>query len=205
MTFIKMCGMTREDDVRAASALGIDAVGFVMWPESPRYVDAARVASLVRALPPGVLPVAVMVAPTPDELRAARDAGVRAVQVHTGGEHAAALPSAEALGSLDLWVATSLERDVASILPGVRLVLDAHDPARHGGTGRTIDWVAAAAVAARRQVVLAGGLTPDNVADAIRTARPFGVDVASGIEQRPGIKNAHAMASFVTAVREAIA
>ena len=83
------------------------------------------------------------------------------------------------------------------------IVLDAHDPVRHGGTGRTIDWQRAARVAATRRVLLAGGLTAANVGEAIRTVRPYGVDVASGIEQQPGIKDAQAMQAFVTAVRTA--
>jgi phosphoribosylanthranilate isomerase len=83
------------------------------------------------------------------------------------------------------------------------LLLDVHDPERHGGTGRTIDWARAAAIAAARRVLLAGGLTSGNVADAIRQVRPYGVDVASGIEDRPGIKNAGAMKAFMAAVREA--
>ena len=87
--------------------------------------------------------------------------------------------------------------------PHTLIVLDAHDPVRHGGTGRTINWTRAAQVAAARRILLAGGLNPANVGEAIRQVRPFGVDVASGIEQRPGIKDAQAMQAFVTAVREA--
>lgn len=194
MTFIKFCGMTREEDVALACTLGVDAVGFVLWPKSPRYVSAARVAALVRHLPSAVTPVGVFVSPSSEDIVAARDAGVRVVQVH--GSPAAAIEG-------DVWMATSLDVGVAGLAPDVTVVLDAHDPVRHGGTGRTIDWRRAAAVAATRRVMLAGGLTPDNVADAIRQVRPFGVDVASGIEDRPGIKNAQAMTAFVAAVRKA--
>jgi phosphoribosylanthranilate isomerase len=85
----------------------------------------------------------------------------------------------------------------------IPIVLDAHDPVRHGGTGRTIDWNRAARIAAARRVLLAGGLTPANVAAAIRQVRPYGVDVASGIEDRPGIKDPELMRAFVRAVRQA--
>ena len=194
MTYIKFCGMTRADDVRVACDLGVNAVGFVMWPQSPRFVTAARVSALVQALPAEVTPVGVLVSPTLDEVAAARDAGVHIVQVY--GDP----PSHEMSG---LWLATSLDDDLSSVPADVMIVVDAHDPVRHGGTGRTIDWMRARGVAAQRKMMLAGGLTPANVGDAIQHVRPFGVDVASGIEDRPGVKNAQAMTSFVAAVREA--
>jgi phosphoribosylanthranilate isomerase len=194
MTFVKFCGMTRPDDVRLACALGVNALGFVMWPRSPRYVNAARVAELVTAMRPDVTPVGVLVAPSQDEIEAARTAGVRVLQIHGN-------PSSVPDG--DVWLARSVDDDVDGVAPQLTIVLDAHDPERHGGTGQTIDWQRAAVIAARRRVLLAGGLTPDNVGRAIRQVRPHGVDVASGIEERPGIKSARAMTAFVTAVREA--
>ena len=193
MTFIKFCGMTREDDVVRACDLGVDALGFVMWPGSPRGIDATRVRTLVQRLPDSVTPVGVLVSPSREEILAARDAGIRVVQIHNAPHVAADAAT---------WIAASLDADLAAIRPDVTLVLDAHDPVRHGGTGRTIDWPRAAALAASRRVILAGGLTPVNVADAINQVKPFGVDVASGIEERPGIKNAQAMQLFVAAVRE---
>jgi phosphoribosylanthranilate isomerase len=195
MTFIKFCGMTRDDDVRLACDLGVDALGFVLWPNSPRSVDAVRMAALVRLLPSRVTPVAVLVSPGADAVSAARDAGARVVQVH-----GSAPPIRD---DSELWIATSLDADISAHPLSVMMVLDAHDPVRHGGTGRTIDWQRAARVASGRKMLLAGGLTAANVGDAIRQVRPFGVDVASGIEERPGIKSAAAMTSFIAAVREA--
>jgi phosphoribosylanthranilate isomerase len=195
VTFIKFCGMAREDDVQIACELGVDAVGFVMWPGSPRHVAINDVASLVQTLPSDVTAVGVFVSPSFDELVAASKAGIRVFQLH-GPLSLPALPSFE------VWRATTLDSHELT-QEDLTLVLDAHDPVRHGGTGRTIDWMRAAKVARRRRVLLAGGLTPGNVAEAIRHVRPFGVDVASGIEDRPGVKNAHAMRSFVAAVREA--
>jgi phosphoribosylanthranilate isomerase len=202
MTFIKFCGMTREADVAAACEIGVDALGFVMWPKSPRYVDAARAAALIRTMPAEVLAVAVLVTPDEEAIAMARDAGVRVIQLHAGAAQPRTLERQQA-GTPQWWVATALEGNVDEIAPDVPIVLDAHDPVRHGGTGRTIDWARAATVAARRRVLLAGGLTAANVSDAIRRVRPFGVDVASGIEDRPGIKNRQAMAAFFAAVREA--
>ena len=202
MTYIKFCGMTREQDVHAACALGIDALGFVIWPHSPRHVDRRRVAALVREMAPEVTPVGVLVTPSPDEVTAALDAGVRLLQVH--GCSSRESTEMRDRGASNNWIwATSVDADL-SVYPGdVTVLLDTPDPIRHGGTGRTVDWSRAAAIAAARRVILAGGLTPANVSAAIRTVRPFGVDVSSGIELQPGIKSAHAMAAFVAAAREA--
>jgi phosphoribosylanthranilate isomerase len=194
MTFIKLCGLTRAVDVERACALGVDAVGFVMWPGSPRYVAADEVTRLVRLLPSDVVSVAVLVTPSHDEIARARDVGARIIQIH-------GVDRVDVDGNV--WIARPLGADLSAIAPTATVVLDAHDPVRHGGTGRTIDWATAAEVAQSRRIVLAGGLTPLNVREAIELVRPFGVDVASGIEEQPGIKSAGAMASFVAAVREA--
>lgn len=200
MTFIKFCGMTREDDLSIAAELGVDAVGFVLWPESPRHVPVDRAKALISELPPVVTPVGVFVSPTRDDVaRARHEAGIRVAQIH--GDAADAIGDASA----ELWIAASLSDD--DLAPPVSeryvVLLDAADTERYGGTGRTIDWTRAARVAAKRRILLAGGLTPANVAKAIREVRPFGVDVASGIEQSPGVKTAEAMRAFVAAVREA--
>ena len=197
MTFIKFCGMTRIEDVALACELGVDAVGFVLWPNSPRAIDIGGVSAMVKALPDTVEPVGVFVTPSREELQAGLDAGIRVLQIHGwSAEGPSHWPTSA-------WLAASTNTDLADVPAAATLLLDVHDPERHGGTGRTADWTWAAGVAAERRVVLAGGLTPDNVAAAIRCVRPYGVDVASGIETRPGIKSAEAMAAFVTAAREA--
>ena len=199
MTFIKFCGMTREEDVAVAVELGIDAVGFILWPGSPRYVSTDRLQSLIRLLPPSVTPVGVFVRPTADAVEAAMAAGTRVAQVHGTSGNGIAISNGE------LWLAASLTADgiAPSVAAGYTVLLDTGDPERFGGTGHTIDWGQAARVAATRRVLLAGGLTPGNVADAIRQVRPFGVDVASGIESQPGVKDGATMRAFVAAVREA--
>lgn len=201
MTVIKFCGMTRAEDVATAIDAGADAVGFVLWPGSPRHVDVERAKVLISGLSSDITPVGVFVQPSREEItRAVEHAGIRVAQVH--GVADAAL--ADGVGC-DVWFAASLEGE--DIIPRVAeeftVLLDTHDPKRFGGTGRTINWARAARVAARRPVMLAGGLTAANVAQAVREVRPYGVDVASGIEERPGVKDAHAMRAFVAAVREA--
>lgn len=195
---IKFCGMTREADVDAAVGLGVDAVGFVLWPQSPRAVSPDRLPALVGRVPASVLPVGVFVRPSHDDVTAAVAAGIRTVQLHGVDKR-----PVWAAG-FDLWMAASLSDDgyAPDVPEGCLLLLDANDPRRHGGTGQQIDWGRAAKIAARRPVMLAGGLHAGNVADAIRIVRPHGVDVASGIEERPGVKNAGAMREFVARARQ---
>jgi phosphoribosylanthranilate isomerase len=197
MTRIKFCGVTRPQDLEVAAEVGVDAVGFVLWPNSPRGVGLDRTAELVALLPRTIMPVGVFVQPTREEvLKAINVARLRAVQVH-------GMDDVTVLGELpcELWVAMSLRDDFSRVPPRATILLDAHDPERFGGTGRTIDWDAARAICLKRRVMLAGGLTPENVGEAIRRAQPHGVDVSSGIEEHPGIKDPRKMRAFARAVR----
>jgi phosphoribosylanthranilate isomerase len=198
MTFVKFCGLTRQRDVDVACALGVDAVGFVLWPKSPRFIDLEGVGRLVRSLPDTVMPVGVFVRPSRDEIESAAGAGIRVAQIHGVEPGVAALEDMP----MDRWIAASVDADLSAVPDHTRVLLDVHDPEKHGGTGRTIEWSKAAAIATRWRVLLAGGLNAGNVRVAIRQVQPFGVDVSSGIEERPGIKDAQAMRAFVAAVRE---
>ena len=182
--FVKVCGVTRLDDAYAAVDAGASAVGFVFWPQSPRFVDPYRARAITAKLPPFVTAVGLFVnQPIGYVNGVASLARLGAVQLH-GDE------TPEFAASITAPVIKALPVERADVWPeGTTLLLDAHDPVRRGGTGRVIDWSAAAAVAARRRVLLAGGLTPDNVADAIARVRPFGIDVSSGVERAPGIKD----------------
>ena len=172
---------------------------FVLWPGSPRAVTHDHLPALARRVPPAVLPVGVFVRPTEEDVTVALLAGIRAVQLHGFDAPPAWLPP-----SCEVWMAASLTE--AGYSPDVPenclMLLDAHDPVQHGGTGRAIDWTRAAAIARQRRLMLAGGLNPANVGAAIETVQPYGVDVASGIEQRPGIKDPDAMRDFVARVRQ---
>lgn len=200
---IKFCGMTRREDAVAAADLGVDAVGFVFWPKSPRAVRVEQAREITRALPPWVWRVGVFVNASVDEMRAAvAEAGLDIVQLH-GDE---TVDVAEAMGTR---VMKALSRDedpeTAARLwrEDVLLLVDAVDPVRRGGTGALADWAAARRLQAARPVVLAGGLTAENVAEAIRAVRPYAVDVASGVESQPGIKDPTRMRAFVDAVQQA--
>ena len=172
----KICGITREADARAAVDAGAAAVGFVLWPESPRAVSLVRAADIAASLPPFVAAVPVMVDADAAAIRAAANAlRTRVVQLH-----GAWVPPVEALEDLRVVRAATIEESVG-VPASWTLLLDAHDPRAHGGTGRTIDWDAAAAIAARRPTILAGGIRPDNVAEAIARVLPIAVDLASGV------------------------
>jgi phosphoribosylanthranilate isomerase len=185
---VKICGITRLEDAEAAVAAGADAIGFVFWPESPRFIDPFRAARIAAALPPFVTPVGVFVNQRADYINAvAARVKLGAVQLH-GDEGAGDLArinrpivKAVAIGAAGV--------DPAAWPGHVTLLLDAHDPSRRGGTGRRINWNAAASIARVRRIVLAGGLTPENVGEAVARVRPFGIDVSSGVEQSPGVKN----------------
>lgn len=200
MTAFKICGVTREEDAVLAASLGAWAVGFVLWPRSPRHTTVGRVRDIVRELPGTVEPVGVFVDPSEKDIAEALDAGVRIVQVHGHVPLFANLAVAP-----QILRAVHLAAGAADIDPPVTdrtIVLDAADPVRRGGTGQTIDWQRAALVARSRQVILAGGLTPQNVGEAIRIVKPHAVDVASGVESAPGIKDHGLLREFAKAVKE---
>lgn len=200
---IKICGVTRLEDARLAGHLDVDAVGVVLWPGSPRAVGIPEAAALCQALPAWTVRVGVFVAPSVEDVRAAiGGAGLGAIQLHGVDD-----PTPyRALQVPVLWAASLRDGMPDPVTPpGTTLLLDAHDPVRHGGTGRTIDWSRAQRIAAReRRLVLAGGLTAENVARAIAEVRPYGVDVSSGVEATPGIKSAVRMQAFVEAVRQTL-
>lgn len=200
MTAVKICGLTRLEDARAAVEAGARFVGFVLWAGSPRAVPLDRVAATIAQLPETVTTVGVFVNPTANEIGDAVAAGIRLAQVHGA-------PPADLAAPVEILRAVSLAGSEGGAIepdvPDRTILLDAHDPVRHGGTGRTIDWARAALVARERRVFLAGGLTPENVGRAIAEVRPFAVDVSSGIEVEPGIKDHARMRAFITEAHQA--
>jgi phosphoribosylanthranilate isomerase len=199
---VKVCGLTRREDVAAAVAAGAWALGFVVWPGSPRAVALDRLRELTAEVPSHIKRVAVVVNGTADDVRRLRkEAAITTVQLH-GGEDVEPFLN---LG-VDVIKAVSLESeadiDRAAALPvGVTILVDAHDPVRRGGTGERADWRRATALAMRRPVILAGGLRPENVRDAIVEVSPWAVDVSSGLEAGPGMKDHAKLTRFFEAVR----
>jgi phosphoribosylanthranilate isomerase len=187
---VKICGITSMQDAEAAVEAGADSLGFVFWPKSPRFIDPHRARAIVSNLPPFVVPVGVFVNQPAAHVRGvAALVRLGAVQLH-GDEDVLYVAGMD----YPVIKAVSIERGdetdrIDSWPRRTMLLLDVHDPMSRGGTGRTIDWSAAAPIAARRRTLLAGGLTPDNVAQAVARVQPYGIDVSSGVECSPGVKD----------------
>lgn len=204
-TWIKICGITRAQDAAAAAELGADAIGVVLYPASPRAIDIAAIPGIVAGLPEGITVVALFVDPEPAIVRSALASGaIDLLQFH-GSESATfceqfGVPYMKA-------VAVRSESDLSAVLAPYEsaqyFLLDSYDPILPGGTGKTFDWARLHALneMQRSRLVLAGGLTPDNVEAAIALVSPFGVDVSSGVEASKGIKDHGKMKSFIEGVR----
>jgi phosphoribosylanthranilate isomerase len=205
-TRVKFCGVTRAQDAEAAVRLGADAIGLILAPESPRFIEAAQAAIIRRRLPPFVQAVALFRNAAADTVRRALDTLQPDLLQFHGDEDPAFcasfgrpwLRAVPMQGGADLAVdLAGWERRFAG---AAALLLDAHGPGEAGGQGRTFDW---RRIRASRPFVLAGGLDAGNVAAAIQAARPYAVDVSSGIEQAPGVKDEMKMRRFIEAVRNA--
>jgi phosphoribosylanthranilate isomerase len=186
---VKICGITTMADAEAAVDAGASALGFVFWPKSPRFIDPRRAREIVSALPPFVVPVGVFVNQPSAHVRGiASQVRLGAVQLH-GDEDVLYAAGMDCPVIKSVSVESADAEDVEIWPRRTMLLLDVHDPVSRGGTGRTIDWSAAALITARRRALLAGGLTPDNVAEAVARVQPYGIDVSSGVERSPGVKD----------------
>lgn len=205
MLKIKICGLTNAEDAAVAVEAGADAVGFVFHRKSPRCAETSAVKAIIRELPPFVLPIGVFVNEEPKVVRDVMDScGLALAQLH--GDETAAY--CETLGRPVLKAIRLRDRGSFLALAefqgraGVRgFLVDAFSPDAYGGTGQLADWSLAAEAAAVARILLAGGLTPENVAQAVGQVRPYGVDVSSGVEARPGKKDHAKVRAFVQAVR----
>lgn len=227
MTIVKICGVRRLVDARAAVAAGADIVGFTFWPGTKRYIAPEKAAGVIAALRaedgPHPLVSGLFVNADPAMI-AATVALCDLDLVQLSGDETATdvarlgvplMMAVRALPGEDvdaLRERTHAFHHAARSLPPGPLgqplmpLLDAHVPGQYGGTGQTGDWALAAALAAEERIMLAGGLTPENVTDAVCAVQPWGVDVASGVEiaAAPGIKDAARMAAFIRAARTSI-
>jgi phosphoribosylanthranilate isomerase len=201
---VKICGITSMQDAEAAVDAGAAALGFVFWGRSPRYIDPHRARAIVASLPPFVVPVGVFVNQPAAHVRGvAALVRVGAVQLH-GDEDLLYVAGMDWPVIKAVSIDRADESDQIDIWPRrTTLLLDVHDPVNRGGTGRTIDWSVAATIAARRRTLLAGGLTPDNVAEAVARVQPFGIDVSSGVERSPGVKDHARIRALFEALRDA--
>jgi phosphoribosylanthranilate isomerase len=202
---VKICGITNAEDAAAAVDAGADALGFVFHRKSQRYIEPTVARQIIMSLPPLVTPVGVFVNEDQQVVRKLMDdCGLALAQLH-GNESVTycqelSRPILKALRVKDrsTFLALAEFRGRA----GVRgFLLDAFSDQAYGGTGQVIDWQLAAEAAKAASILLAGGLTPDNVEKAIQAVRPYGVDVSSGVERGPGQKDHEKMRAFIRAVR----
>ena len=213
---IKICGITSVADALLAAEAGADAIGLNFYERSPRYVTAERAKEICAALPAGLAKVGVFVNSLPKGIVAAAErAGLNAVQLHgdEGPDFLAALGSLPAIKAFRCRESTLnsvrafLNLCPASSLP-IAVLLDAHVPGDYGGTGQVLDWQRLRAQRPQLlglPLILARGLTPENVAEAIRVAQPEAVDTASGVESSPGVKDAGKLRAFIASARSAFA
>ncbi len=194
---VKICGITSVSDALYAADCGADALGLVFYRKSPRYVSPDQARRIVEALPPMVTTFGLFVNHPPQQVvEIARFCGIDVLQLH-GDESPVQCGFApwrvvKALRLRELPCLQELANYRVSAL-----LLDTWHADSYGGTGRSFDWQIAIPLARQRPVILAGGLTPDNVAEAVRTVRPYGVDVSSGVESAPGRKDPRRVAAFI--------
>ena len=203
MVKVKVCGITNPKDARSAAEYGADAIGLV-FAKSPRRLGMDEALKIAAALPPGVLRVGVFVNERPQEmLRIAAEVGLDYAQLH-GDEtpetvaaiRGAGLPVMKAVRVRNSEALGALERYEADLL-----LLDAWSARARGGTGETFDWALAKSVKGRGNIVVSGGLAPDNVREAIEFFEPYGVDASSSLEERPGKKSGELVRRFVRAAK----
>jgi phosphoribosylanthranilate isomerase len=203
---IKICGVTNARDAEASVELGAHLIGLNFYPQSPRYIEPKVGRQIVEALPTNTGAVGVFVNENADEIReTANIAGVRCVQLHGNFSPEIARELGGEFRVIRVFSThPRFHPEDVSLFPDSDVLIDAHHPDLRGGTGRTCDWPAArAALAFARFLILSGGLNAQNVGRAIKAVAPHAVDVCSGVESTPGVKDHRAIENFVAAVRAA--
>lgn len=197
---IKICGLREPYAIEAAIEAGANATGFMAWRKSKRHIEPERLAALLKDAPAGIIRAGVFVDPSLDEIKRYIDAGINVIQLHGSESREFAC---EAAKLAEVWKAfrpvTQADVKAFAAYPATRLLVDAACANAPGGTGLKADWELAreAAIRLPQGMILAGGLTPANVAEAIAMVKPTGVDVSSGVESAPGVKDAGLIKAFV--------
>lgn len=201
MVRVKVCGITNSDDAFRAVDLGADALGFIFYKGSKRYIDPRDAHRIISSLPPFVSSVGVFVNQGADEIKeAVETSGVDTVQLHGDEtpEFCALLPYKLIKA---VRVKDTVNTEEVELYPVLAILFDKHTDEMYGGTGTSFDWGALKGIVISKKVILSGGLTPENVSRAIETVRPYGVDVSTGVEDSPGKKNHIKMRKFIEAVK----
>ncbi len=201
MVRVKICGITNIEDALIAAEAGADALGFIFYPKSPRFISPDAAAKIVAELPPFIAPVGVFVDEERERvIRVREEVGLRVLQLHGGEppEFTSSLPGPTIKG---FRVGEGFNEDEIDEYACSAILLDTYVEGLPGGTGKVFDWEIARRWAERRRVILAGGLKPENVAEAVRKVRPYAVDVSGGVEVRPGKKDPDLVLRFIIAAK----
>ncbi len=204
--FVKICGITRMDDAIFAHKCGASALGFIAYPKSPRFIMEKPVAEIIRGVGGNLLKIAVFVNPLHEDVERYLDSGVDVIQLH--GDETAKFAEGIAK-SAEIWKAIrpKTRDDILKYkgYPASKFLIDSSSASAYGGTGKTADWELAkfAVEELGAPVILAGGINPVNVAEALKKVRPFGIDVSSGVESAPGIKDHEKMKRLFEEIRKA--
>lgn len=203
MMKIKICGITNLDDAMTAAESGADALGFIFYKKSPRYVEPLRAAEIIAQLPPFVTPVGVFVNEREEKIRETVSlACLQAVQLH--GDETPEF--CQRFGTRVIKAFQIKDKESLKHMSHYRVsayLLDSYKEGVRGGTGVTFDWHLAVVAKTFGRVILAGGLTPDNVHEAVKLVQPYGVDVAGGVEKEKGVKDHGKLKKFISEVRRA--
>ena len=201
MVKVKICGITSLEDALTAISAGADALGFVFHTESPRHIFPEQAAAIIKQLPPFIQAVGLFVNESRDTVNSTADlCGLDIVQLH-GDETPNFCDSINRRIIKAFRIKDFFSLDAVNDYCVAACLLDAWSPAAHGGTGQTFNWEIASAAAAQKPIILAGGLTPGNVAEAVRQVKPYAVDVSSGVESSPGHKDSEKVRNFIFQAR----
>ncbi len=201
MTRVKVCGITNTADALQAAELGADALGFIFYKGSKRYIDPRDAGRIISSLPPFVSSVGVFVNQSASEVKGAAEAsGIDTVQLHGDEtpEFCAGLPYKLIKA---VRVKDTVDTERVELYPVRAILFDKHTDEMYGGTGSSFDWAVLKDIQISKKIILSGGLTPENVIRAIETVEPYGVDVSTGVEDSPGKKNHMKMRKFIEAVK----
>jgi len=203
MIKIKICGITNLEDALAAAAAGADALGFNFYKKSPRCIEPQKAAEIIEQLPPFIVPVGIFVNEREDRIREILAAtGIQAVQFH--GDESPEF--CQRFGGRVIKAFQVKDKESLKNMAHYRVgafLLDSYKDGVRGGTGVAFDWHLAVVAKTFGKIILAGGLTPENVAEAVKLVQPYGVDVAGGVEKEKGVKDHAMLKKFITEVRRA--
>ncbi|MDH3976674.1 MAG: phosphoribosylanthranilate isomerase [Deltaproteobacteria bacterium] len=203
MVKVKICGITKLEDALAAAECGAHALGFVFFRKSPRYIEPDKALEIINQLPPFITPVGLFVNEAESRVwDILNTTGINVVQFH-GDEAPPYTESFQVRVIKAIRVKSEESLSAAAAYSCSSILLDAWSPQAYGGTGKKFDWDILRRIGINKRVILAGGLNPDNVAYAIKLVKPYGVDVSSGVEISPGIKDHEKIKCFIERVQEA--